>query len=35
MDSYMAMGKGAKGKKAAMKKMDKKKAAMKKMGKKK
>jgi len=37
MDSYMAMGKGAKGKKkAAPKKMDKKKMAMmKKMGKKK
>jgi hypothetical protein len=34
MDSYMAMGKGAKGKKAAMKKVAKK-AAMKKMGKKK
>ncbi len=36
MDSYMAMGKAAKGKKKAMqKKMDKKKAMMKMMGKKK
>ena len=35
MDSFMAMTKGAKGKKAAMKKMDKKKSTMKKMGKKK
>jgi len=34
MDSYMAMSKGAKGKKATMKKVAKK-AAMKKMGKKK